>query len=184
MSSILYIKPSDDSIKVFYENHSTYHEGDSGLDLFFPKDITINPGEVVKVDLGISCQMIEQSLADVDFLKKYMLYENININNVVGDVLNFKHLVFTKKNVSYYLYPRSSIANTPLILTNNVGIVDSGYTGSLKAALRNVGVESYTIKKGERLLQICTGNLKPFKFTLVDKLSETSRGSSGFGSTG
>ena len=39
------------------------------------------------------------------------------------------------KNVSYYLYARSSISKTPLILKNSVGIVDAGYRGNLIAAL-------------------------------------------------
>ena len=38
------------------------------------------------------------------------------------------------KNIGYYLYPRSSISKTPLILANSVGIIDSGYRGNIKAA--------------------------------------------------
>jgi dUTP pyrophosphatase len=173
MSSILYIKPNHNSVKILYENHSTFHEGDSGLDLFFPEDVTINPGEVVKVNLGISCEMIEESLSDVKTFK---------INNI-GETIENKKLL-TKKNVSYYLYARSSISDTPLMLANSVGIVDSNYRGDLKAALRNVGKDPYTVKRGQRLVQICTGDLKPFSFKLVNELSVTTRGSGGFGSTG
>jgi dUTP pyrophosphatase len=173
-NSTLYIN-ANDNVKIFYTEHSTFHEGDSGLDLFFPNDITIKPGDVVKVDLGIACEMIEESLVSIETIKKCD-----NIFNILSNL----NAIISTKNVSYYLYPRSSIANTPLILTNNVGIVDSAYRGTLKAALRNVGSESYTIKRGERLLQICTGDLKPFTFKLVETLSETSRGSNGFGSTG
>jgi dUTP pyrophosphatase len=151
--STLHIK-ANDSVRVFYESHSTFHAGDSGLDLFFPENVTINPGEVKKVNLGISCEMTEETISGQ--------YEN----------------------VSYYLYARSSISNTPLMLANNVGIVDSNFRGNLLAALRNLGTEPYTIKRGERLVQICTGTLKPFKFKLVDELSVTSRGSGSFGSTG
>jgi dUTP pyrophosphatase len=180
--STLYIKASD-SVRVFYEDHSTFHEGDSGLDIFFPEDVTINPGEVKKVSLGISCEMVEESIGDIDTLKKFVDYETILMN--IREPFNlFSKLLTEKKNVSYYLYARSSISNTPLILANNVGIVDSNYRGTIIAALRNIGTEPYTVKRGERLVQICTGTLKPFSFKLVDELSVTTRGSNGFGSTG
>jgi dUTP pyrophosphatase len=180
--STLYIKASD-SVRVFYEGHSTFHEGDSGLDLFFPEDVTILPGEVKKVSLGISCEMIEESIGDIDTLKKFLDYETIVMNT--HEPFNvFTKLLTEKKNVSYYLYARSSISNTPLILANNVGIVDSNYRGFIIAALRNVGKESYTVRRGERLVQICTGTLKPFNFKLVDELSVTTRGMGSFGSTG
>jgi dUTP diphosphatase len=41
---------------------------------------------------------------------------------------------------SYYMYPRSSIYKTPLILANSVGIIDAGYTGELKAPMWNRNV--------------------------------------------
>ena len=39
-----------------YNNHSTYHEGDAGLDLFILKREVIKPGETKLIDLGIKCQ--------------------------------------------------------------------------------------------------------------------------------
>jgi len=87
-------------------------------------------------------------------------------------------------NVSYYLYPRSSIIKTPLRLANSVGIIDAGYRGDIIACVDNIKNEPYTISQGERLFQICDGNLEPIEFKLVDELSSTQRGSGGFGSTG
>ena len=77
----LYLKPEDESVEQFYKNHSSYHEGDSGLDLFVPNDIEIKCGETVFIDLKIKCEMLNDE----------------------------------KDNLSYYLYPRSSISKTPLI---------------------------------------------------------------------
>ena len=37
----LKIKPVNETVKNFYENHSTFHEGDSGLDLFVTENIVI-----------------------------------------------------------------------------------------------------------------------------------------------
>ena len=38
---------------------------------------------------------------------------------------------------SYFMFPRSSIYKTPLLLANSVGIIDAGYTGEIKAPLYN-----------------------------------------------
>ena len=85
--------------------------------------------------------------------------------------------------VSYYLYPRSSISKTPLRMANSVGIIDSGYRGNLMVAVDNISDESYTIEAGQRLFQICSPTLDSISFDIVNQLTETSRGSGGFGST-
>ena len=158
-SNTLLIKPENENVKSYYKNHSSYNKGDSGLDLFVPEDIEVKCGETVFVDLQIKCELLDK--------------EN--------------------KNISYYLYPRSSISKTPLILANSVGIIDAGYRGSIKAAVKYIpsydDIKSdegsiYIIKKGTRLFQLCSPDLKELKFKLVNTLSETSRGEGGFGSTG
>jgi len=90
------------------------------------------------------------------------------------------------ENVGYYLYPRSSISKTPLILCNSVGIIDAGYRGNIIAALKYIpdGNDTFILKKGTRIAQICAANLKPFDVVFQDVLSESKRGSGGFGSTG
>jgi len=88
-----------------------------------------------------------------------------------------------KYNHGYYLFPRSSISNTPLRLANSVGIIDCTYRGELMAKVDNISDKSYTIKAGTKLFQICMPDLKPFDFEIVDNLDETERGDKGFGST-
>jgi dUTP pyrophosphatase len=85
---------------------------------------------------------------------------------------------------SYYLYPRSSISKTPLILANSVGIIDAGYRGDIIAAVRNLHSEDYKISKGDRLFQICAPDLSKINYSIVSSLSESDRGAGGFGSTG
>ena len=87
---------------------------------------------------------------------------------------------------AYYMYPRSSLSKTPLILGNHVGIIDSGYRGNLIGAFRNLDKRPFVIEKHTRLLQVCQPSLYPLYVVLVneDELSTTSRGSGGFGSTG
>jgi dUTP pyrophosphatase len=87
-------------------------------------------------------------------------------------------------NISYYLYPRSSISKTPLRMSNSVGIIDAGYRGTIKVSVDNVSEENYVIQKGDRLFQICSPTLSPVTFQLTNQLSRTSRGEGGFGSTG
>lgn len=91
----------------------------------------------------------------------------------------------TNLSIPYYIHPRSSIYKTPLMLANSAGIIDSGYRGNIKVALRLFN-KSYQIKKYTRLTQICLPSLKPFLIKLVEPedLSETIRGTGGFGSTG
>ena len=91
-----------------------------------------------------------------------------------------------KESCGYYMYPRSSISKTPLMLANHTGIIDSGYRGNLIGAFRNTDSAEYTVEKNTRLLQVCHPSLCPIYAVLVeeDELSTTSRGEGGFGSTG
>ena len=84
----------------------------------------------------------------------------------------------------FCLYVRSSIYKTPLRLSNNVGIIDSGYRGNL-ASVFDVS-EPVVLKRGQRLIQVCAADLAPFRVELVDeeRLGQTARGEGGFGSTG
>ena len=85
--------------------------------------------------------------------------------------------------VSYYLYPRSSISKTSFMMANSVGIIDAGYRGNIMAKIRNFSSSEQNISKGDKLFQICAPDLKPIIVKVVNELSETSRGSGGFGST-
>jgi len=85
----------------------------------------------------------------------------------------------------FYLYPRSSLSKTPLILANSVGIIDSGYRGFLIGAFKSNDI-MYVVEKHVKLLQICHPTLLPFTVILetnFNKMSNTDRGSGAFGST-
>jgi dUTP pyrophosphatase len=87
--------------------------------------------------------------------------------------------------VSYFLLPRSSISNTPLMMCNSIGLIDSGYRGTIMAKVRNMGSDPYTVTQGTRLFQLAPMSGHGwYKVTIVDELSETERGDGGFGSTG
>lgn len=92
------------------------------------------------------------------------------------------------KSTGFYVYPRSSISKTPLLLANHVGIIDSGYRGWIKGAFRLVGLSPaiYTVAKSTKLLQICSPDLRPVMVKVVQEsfFENTNRGEQGFGSTG
>jgi len=88
-----------------------------------------------------------------------------------------------------FLFPRSSVSKTDLVLANCVGVVDSGYRGPVKLRFKIVGGcktknRDKDYKKGDRIGQIIIMPVPNFKFEEVDSLTDTSRGEGGFGSTG
>lgn len=84
----------------------------------------------------------------------------------------------------YLLIPRSSIAGTPLRMSNSIGLVDGGYRGELVAFCDNIKGDPFTLKPGQRLFQLVAMDGSPIEFEIVNELSPTSRGKGGFGSTG
>jgi dUTP pyrophosphatase len=85
---------------------------------------------------------------------------------------------------AYYLMPRSSISKTPLRMSNSIGLIDGGYRGEIMASCDNIKDFSYTVKKGVRLFQLVACDSSPISYSIKENLSETARGSGGFGSTG
>jgi dUTP pyrophosphatase len=85
---------------------------------------------------------------------------------------------------AYFLIPRSSISKTPLRMANSIGLIDGGYRGELMAMVDNIKTEAYTVEKGQRLFQVVACDCSPIFYDLVNELSETTRGTGGFGSTG
>lgn len=80
---------------------------------------------------------------------------------------------------------RSSIGlNTKIRLANQVAIIDSDYRGELKLIVENPSRGVIKIPKGIRVAQCLIEKNIPVKFTEVEELSETKRGTGGIGSTG
>jgi dUTP pyrophosphatase len=134
---------------------------DAGFDLVVPQDIIV-PAKATSICINheIQCEMVE-----------HQFHKN-------GD--------YNSKYLSYLLYPRSSLAKTPLRMCNSVGVIDSGYRGNILAYVDNVSDKEYVIKRGDKLFQLCLPTLEYFNKCLlrdVSELSSTIRGNAGFGST-
>eukprot|EP01069_Polyplicarium_translucidae_P004628 Polyplicarium_translucidae@DN2622_c0_g1_i4.p1 len=65
---LLEILPLDDAAASLYENHGTYHCGDSGLDLFITEDHTIESGETAFLRLGIKCAAFDRDGSSASWL--------------------------------------------------------------------------------------------------------------------
>ena len=83
------------------------------------------------------------------------------------------------------VFPRSSVRNYELSLTNCVGVIESGYRGELQATYRkHGGLDSLKYKVGDRGAQIMIIPYPQIMFVETDVLSNTDRSDGGFGSTG
>ncbi|MEQ1818716.1 MAG: dUTP diphosphatase [Terricaulis sp.] len=81
--------------------------------------------------------------------------------------------------------PRSGLAlKHGITCLNTPGTIDADYRGEVKVILINLGQETFTIKRGERIAQMVVAPVTQGDWEVVDALSETARGGGGFGSTG
>ena len=81
--------------------------------------------------------------------------------------------------------PRSGLATKyGITLPNTPGTIDSDYRGALGVALINLGQDPFTIAHGDRIAQAVIAPVLQVQFEVVDHLSDTARGTGGFGSTG
>ena len=159
----------DDSLSSIYKEKIEAHNksfmdnefADSGFDLFVPESTIFNKlFATTFIDMGVKAELVE---------------------------CNFQTNILTTS--PFYMYPRSSISKTPLMLANHTGIIDAGYRGNLIGAFRALEFDNtdlYLVDKHTRLLQVCHPSLCPMYVVIVkeDDLTSTTRGSGGFGSTG
>ena len=81
--------------------------------------------------------------------------------------------------------PRSGLAlKHGISIVNTPGTVDADFRGEIQVLLVNLSNESFTIEDGERIAQLVVARYETIEWKPTDKLSETERGTSGYGSTG
>jgi dUTP pyrophosphatase len=81
--------------------------------------------------------------------------------------------------------PRSGLAaKHGVTVLNAPGTVDADYRGEIGVLLVNHGGEPFTIRRGERIAQMVIASVVRAELVVVAALSQTDRGSGGFGSTG
>ncbi len=81
--------------------------------------------------------------------------------------------------------PRSGLAaKYGLTVLNSPGTIDADYRGEIGVILVNLSDTDFTVKNGERVAQLVISKHARGEWVSVQNLSDTSRGSGGFGSTG
>lgn len=85
------------------------------------------------------------------------------------------------------IFPRSSVSNKPLMMANSVGVIDSGYRGEVTAKFNITGMnEIYAnnYQVGDKIAQMIIIPYPEIEFEETDSLSESDRGTGGYGTTG
>lgn len=70
-----------------------------------------------------------------------------------------------------------------LILPNAPGTIDPGYRGEVRVIVLNLGRETYTVRKGDRIAQMVVARYEAVEW-VEGELADSARGGGGFGSTG
>lgn len=95
--------------------------------------------------------------------------------------------IFIELPVGYeaQIRPRSGLAiKYGISLANAPGTIDSDYRGEIKAIVVNLSNTPFVINDGERICQMVIARYERVSWIVTDQLSETGRGSGGFGHTG
>ena len=89
------------------------------------------------------------------------------------------------ENYEIQIRPRSGLAAKKNIsVLNTPGTIDSDYRGEIKVIVYNHGDADFEVNNGDRIAQMVLTPIIKMKLEETDKLPETIRGESGFGSTG
>ena len=84
-----------------------------------------------------------------------------------------------------FVFPRSGLSlKSGITMCNCVGVIDTDYTGELKAAVINVSDKVFTVNSGDRIAQLVFIPVEKARFVSAEELDDTDRGDGGFGSTG
>ena len=84
-----------------------------------------------------------------------------------------------------FILPRSDLgAKHGIVLGNLVGLIDSDYQGQVFVSVWNRGRAAFTIQPMDRIAQLLVVPVQQVAFNVVEEFGTSSRGASGFGSTG
>ena len=131
------------------------HDTDAGLDIYTPKELYIKP-----------------TTRD--------LFGEPKISSCTVDT--GVHIAIPKGYVGFIKTKSGFIVNKDLLCGE--GVIDAGYTGSLRVKLYNLSDKYYAFSPGNKIAQLVILPIITPTLEQVDSLDETERGDNGFGSTG
>lgn len=139
------------------------HETDAGLDLYARESQTVSAGGSAVFDTGVH----------IELLHDIIIWYTQKDHSPLG--------AFEMQTVGF-LKSKSGL-NVKHNITSD-GVIDMGYTGSIKVKLYNHGKEDYHVMAGDKISQLVILPILTPSLELVNKLDDTERGNGGFGSTG
>lgn len=134
------------------------HEDDAGLDLYARETQVVPAKESATFDTGV----------------------HIELNT--WDLTDSRDVLIARFKTVGYIKSKSGL-NVKHGITSE-GVIDMGYTGSIKVKLHNHSGRDYTVHKGDKITQLVIQPIFIPELEVVDSLEETERGVGGFGSTG
>jgi dUTP pyrophosphatase len=133
-----------------------------------------------------------KKLSENAVIPKYAMHGDAGMDLTVTDIeivdhfhVKYKFGIAIEIPLGYVglIFPRSSIYKQGQILTNSVGVIDSGYRGEICAVMMGNNSD-LSYKVGDRAAQIMISPYPQIEFEESNDLSESERGSGGHGSTG
>ena len=111
--------------------------------------------------------------------------ENVTINPSETVLIHTGISMEIPQGFGGFIFARSGLASKKgLAPANKVGVIDADYRGEIMVALHNHSAVPVQITSGERIAQLVIMPFEAAEFIECEELSETVRGSGGFGSTG
>ena len=111
--------------------------------------------------------------------------DNIIINSGEKALVSTGIFIAIPRGYEVQIRPRSGLAaKKNITVLNTPGTIDADYRGEIKVILINLGKEKFVIENGERIAQMVVCPVVQANLEEVEELSDTIRGSGGFGSTG
>ena len=116
---------------------------------------------------------------------KAFLSEPILIKPLERKAIKTGLFISLEKGYEAQIRPRSGLAlKKGITVLNSPGTIDADYRGEIKVILINHGSKMFEIEDKMRIAQMVVSKYEKVNFELVSDLSESERGSGGFGSTG
>ena len=137
--------------------------------------------------------MIKVMLDDGAYIpqKAYSTDGGFDLRSPVSDIVPARGSVEIDTGIHMEIpfgYTGLLVSKSGLNIKHNIlstGLVDVGYTGSIRVKLYNHGDEDYVINAGDKITQIVLNKISDeHECIVVDSFEDTERGDGGFGSTG
>ena len=99
-------------------------------------------------------------------------------------IVNLGFSVEVPEGYELQIRSRSGLATKGVFVVNGVGCIDSDYRGDVGVILGNMSQAIIPLSRGTRIAQVKLSAAPDINWEIIDEISDTERGSGGFGSTG